>query len=270
MATGTMVRRKTRRHRDVSPLNWVHGSYSVEGITFANELLGRARIFSFDCGGRRLWFVPKRPTAGAEEEAVLHLLADGSQLRVGIRRLDDVVLLDKRFSSLSIEIYEPSVQEALLEALTEPFLQCAGTLLGGNVVLSKVELKRQTVAALAPFTLHFALYAANPHGNELAPLLLEGSITLDQKIAQRITKRVSSMEVARYRTYAAAIPCCLNGIASLSMGVEELATIRIGDVILLEDSKAIEHGKRQLIGLISTPIIAQQDDDQITIERIAH
>jgi hypothetical protein len=268
MAARTVRKPKPRRHKGLSPLHWAQQTHTADDVAFANELFHRARIFSFDCSGRQLWFVPSQPTSTGMEEAILQLTVGDFAMRVGIRDLDDAVLLDPRFSTLSLPVYGRDVQHALLESLLEPLLQRLGELLGERVTLDEVELKRRRVARPSPFSLQFALYGANPHGDDPAPRLLVGSAAMGKELANRITAKIRGVEPVHYRSYAAAVPRCLNVITSLNMAVGELDALRVGDVILLEDSVALDGGRRQLVGLTAAPIICLQKGDQMTVQRM--
>jgi flagellar motor switch protein FliM len=57
-------------------------------------------------------------------------------------------------------------------------------------------------------------------------------------------------------------------VASVGMSVNELKNLQEGDVILLEDTAAVEQNRRSLSGLDFRTILGKQDGDKLTVERI--
>ncbi|MDR2030342.1 MAG: hypothetical protein LBP65_02660 [Puniceicoccales bacterium] len=258
-----------RKRTSWSLQNLVHGRLRADAVAFANEMFHRARVLSFPIGDRTLWLTLHRPPADRGAAVNLLLRVGDHVLRVAMGQLADLVLLDRRFASLSLEIYEEDLQKLLAEVLLEPLLEAMGLCLGERIVLEEICLDAddQPAGKLPPFAIQFALYAANPHLGDPAPCLLDGVATMDEPLANLLLKKMRAVAPVRYHTYPGVVPRCWNVLASLTMAVDELRSLRVGDVILLE-KPAENGGERLLLGIGPYAIDCVQEGGQLVVGKI--
>jgi hypothetical protein len=234
-------------------------------MIFYNEVFFTARILQISYGGRTL-FLTLRPSGSAVDGVSVDLLVGDISLRIGLRDLSACLPLDSQLSKMALEVYPPEVQEILLESIFCPLLSALEGWLANPATIEAVHLKPISRKKTLPYQLQFSLYEENPHGGKSVPLLLSGSLSMDRLLAEKVLEAVRTVSPVPYRHYDSALPDILNGIVPpIAMAPEKLASLRTGDVILLEDSQEVRAGLRELIGLEPYRIRCRQLGDRATV-----
>jgi hypothetical protein len=233
-------------------------------VDFRNGVFFTARVLKISYGGREL-FLSLRPADGDGEGAAVDLLVGDHCLRIGVRDLSACLPLDARLKQLALEIYPPEIQAVLLESLFDPLLTALEGWLAAPATIEAVHLKSISRKKTTPCRLNFSLYEKNPYEDQAVPLLLSGSLAMDWSLAEKVLATVRTVESVPFRHHSSALPQVLNGVASFAVTPEELASLRIGDVILLENSRSAETNLRELIGLRPYRIHCRQEGNKMTV-----
>ncbi|MDR0340296.1 MAG: hypothetical protein LBH53_01910 [Puniceicoccales bacterium] len=233
-------------------------------VDFRNGVFFTARILPISYGGREL-FLSLLPEGSARDGAAIDLQVGDHCLRIGVRNLSACIPLSAQLEQLALEIYPPDVQAILLESLFDPLLTAIEGWLAEPATIEAVHLKSVPSKKTLPCRLSFSLYEKNPHEGKAVPLLLSGSLAVDWSLAKKILETIRAVEPVPSWHCDSTLPSVLNCIASFSVMREELADLRVGDVILLENSNRTETGLRELVGLRPYRIHCRQEGNKMTV-----
>jgi hypothetical protein len=91
---------------------------------------------------------------------------------------------------------------------------------------------------------------------------------MDLPLAEEIGKFIQQVPTAILRTFS--IPFhCENRVAETTISREDLASLRLGDVILLDNSAAIEAKQTRLLGLSPYEFACAGNGNKLTITGIS-
>ncbi|MDR3317114.1 MAG: hypothetical protein LBS68_03565 [Puniceicoccales bacterium] len=257
-----------RQLRVIQPISMAGKKFSGDGVEFANELFHRARPLRISIGKDKFFVFPS-PHGGREDAVAVELLLGKELLRIGVGSLAQCGVMDKRLDCLALEIYPEDVQKMLLESLLDPFFVALEAWCGQSVTVKKVSMTPSTANETSlPFRFAFSLYGANPHGGKAVPLLLSGTIAMEKSAADRLLETLRGLPTVPYKFYGEIAQSCVNQVSSLKMQPSEIRSLRVGDVILLENGKEVSENCRCLKGLLPHAVDCRQDGQKMTIIRL--
>jgi hypothetical protein len=249
-------------------LDWAKKKFSTPEVAFANAAFFTARVLRVPFQEKELFMTLHPLQSPGKSGTLLSFLVRDWTMALGLGDLDCLSSLAPQLGSLALDIYPRSMQHMLVEAMLDPIFFQMQALFREKVTLKTMAKDTKMDPEATPIQCKFAVYGAYPHGDEPALLLLEGSLGLANALAERLLKSIASVDSAIYRTYERTLPECHLNAASLVVSVNELKNLRTGDVILLEDSAAMEQKRRSLSGLAGYTIWGKQDGDKLTVERM--
>ncbi|MDR2667959.1 MAG: hypothetical protein LBB38_02880 [Puniceicoccales bacterium] len=256
--------RSPRRKRAISALSLAGETVSQWVVDFNNEVFHRARIIRINYCGKEL-FLALHSEEMSDCGASVDLRVGEIALRIGVESISSCALLDDRLKKMAFEVYPEEVQKILIESLFDPLLSTLEGWLCAPATVDGISFSRTNRRKSLPYHLSFHVYEKNPHENKNVPLVLSGSLHMDRSLMDRILDSIRPLEAVPYRHYEAAIPSAINAIASLEMSRGELDSLRVGDVILLENSNEIEMHIHEFIGIAPYRIRCRQKDDKMTV-----
>jgi hypothetical protein len=269
VATKTKIVKSRIKHQaPVCPLDWAKRNFSAQEIAFSNEAFFTARILRVPFSGRDVFLTLHPPKAGENRGMMLRLRVRNFPMVIGLSDLGNLAPLAPSLASLALEIYPIEMQHILLEAALDPILFQLQAVFREKITLETISDGTGLDGLETPIQCRFAIHGANPHGGEAVPCLLEGNLALSDELANRFITLIRSQDPAIYKIYEKVLPICHVNVASLAMSVDELKKMQNGDILLLEDSSAVEQNRRSLSGLDSCTILGKQDGDRLTVERI--
>ncbi|MDR1436455.1 MAG: hypothetical protein LBI39_04635 [Puniceicoccales bacterium] len=253
-----------KRKRAISAISLAAEKMSQWIVDFNNEVFYRARIVRVSYFGRELFLVLRGDTP-IDCGASVDLRVGDVAMRIGVESVSSCALLDERLRKMAFEIYPADVQKILVESLLDPLLSTLEGWLCAPATVENVALHRVHRRRSLPFHVSFHIYEKNPHCGESVPLVISGMLSMDRNLMERILDAVRAEEVVPYRYHEAAVPRTINAVAALEMPRNAVADLRVGDVILLENTNEIEMGIRNLIGLSPYCLRCRQNGDKMTV-----
>jgi hypothetical protein len=233
-------------------------------VNFRNSVFCTARVLQINYHGKNL-FLALRPQVDVGDGVSLDLQIGALSLRIGVENLSACTPFDERLGQLALEIYPKELQKVLLESTIDSLLTLLEGWLGGQATVEMIHLEPVPAKKSLPIQLSFALYEQNPHEDREVPLLLRGSLSMERALAERIQEALVGVDSVPYRHYECAVPRAISALASLEMAPKEVASLRVGDVVLLENSHEVNESIRELIGMAPYRIRCRQRGDKMTV-----
>jgi hypothetical protein len=235
---------------------------------FANEAFFTARVMRFKYGERE-FFACIRPDDGASTAASALLQIGPQTLQIAVTNISECGLLDERLSKLAFEIYPNHVKSLLFDLLLHPLVSSISAWAGEPVEIKSFSFKLDDVKKSLPFRCAFRLYEENPFAGKEVKMILNGTLAAGETLANRFIDGIrNAAPIVPYRVYERAIPPCHNVVSSLRMSQDEACALRVGDVVLLENSEAVSGGARTLVGIAPYTIECKQNGAQMTVLKL--
>jgi hypothetical protein len=219
---------------------------SQQMVMLENLFFHTARVFKFQLEDKKFFVNLAQDLSGNNGGRISVVLSCGKgNAQVFLESLDGLSAFAPELSKFSIDSYPAPVQQMLLNSLLSPLLDRLSTMLSAKVSAQLAEGPQSSPGTQFPLSVR--VYDGNPYEGKEVGLLLFARITMDLSLAEEIGKFIQQVPTAILRTFP--IPFRYeNRIAETGISREDLASLRLGDVILLDNSAAVEAKQTRLIG----------------------
>jgi hypothetical protein len=194
------------------------------------------------------------------------LSCDKGIIRVFLESLDDLSAFAPELSKFSIGSYPAPVQGMLLNSLLSPLLDRLSALLSTKVSMRLEEMSQNSLEP--KFSVLVRLHNGDPHEGKEVALLLSAKITVSLPMAEEIGKFIQRVPAVIFRTFPMPFRC-ENRVAETTISREDLFSLQLGDVILLDNTSAIEAKQTRLLGLSPYEFACVGNGDKLTIAGIS-
>jgi hypothetical protein len=233
-------------------------------IALENLFFHTARVLSFQVGDKKFFIALIQDSQGnSNDRTHVAISCDKGNAQIFLDSPEDLAIFSPELSKFSIDSYPAPVQEMLLNSLLSPLLDRLSTLLATKVSMRLAEIPQGS----SQFSFSARVYDGNPHEGKEAGLLLSARVAMDLPLAEEFGKSIQQVPLAVPHTFPISFRC-ENRVAETNISKEDLASLRLGDVIFLDNTASIEAKQMQLLGLNPYMLACIGDSGKLTITGI--
>jgi hypothetical protein len=235
-------------------------------IALENLFFYAARVFIFRLGDKEFFVNPIQDSSGSDDGRLPIILSCAKgKAQVLLESLGDLSTFAPELSKFSIGSYPAPVQNMLINSLLSPLLDRLSTLLSAKVDMRLAEAPQSFPGP--QFSLSVRIYDGNPYEGKEVGLLLSAKVSMDLPLAEEFGKLIQQVPSAILRTFP--VPFRYeNRVAETGISREDLASLRLGDVILLDNTAAIETKQTRLLGPCPYEFACTGNGNKLTITGI--
>jgi hypothetical protein len=236
---------------------------SRQTIALENIFFHTARVLAFQFGDKKFFInLERSPLENNSGQTSIILSCDNGTIQIFLESLNDLSAFAPELSKFSIDSYPAPVQDMLLNSLLSPLIDRLSVLLSAKISMRLSDVSQNPTGP--KFSFSARIYDDNPYEGKKVGLLLSAKIAMDLPLAEEIGKFIHQIPTAI--PHAFHLPFrCENRLAETTISREDLASLRLGDVILLEDMGAVEAKRTRLLGLNPYEFACIGDGNKLTI-----
>lgn len=248
----------------------VQETVTKEHVLFSNELFAIGRVLSLTLNGKSYGLVLKPAKDTYRGGLALELLIGNYPLLLEFSPSSDLTIFDERLKKLNWKVYPEEIQEILINAVFEtPIRELERAL---DLSIGIMNINPPPLGPLSTedqsYDFCFQLFDGNPHQDSKAPCVLSGYIHTNARLAGFVLRAVQERPRAIVRTYPQALPRVHNMLDNMLLPAQDLACMSPGDVILLNNGRMLEEGRRRLIGLAPYELVCRQEEGKLSLEKV--